>query len=111
MDMIKMNFENEIFSGIWCMASLSDISKEDSPKSINEFHRVLKHGGVLYIAVKEGNGIGVVKKKKYNNIERTYVYYKQNELEDLLKKKFIILSSNVSDDSGTKWVEIFAKKI
>src|SRR3989344_5687310 len=111
MDMRKMNFEVETFSGVWCMASLSDISKEDSPKAINEFHRVLKHGGVLYIAVKEGIGVGVVKKKKYNGIERTYVYYKQNELEDLLKKKFIILNSNVSDDNGTKWIEIFAKKI
>jgi len=111
MDMRKMDFENEAFNGIWCMASFSDISKEDSLKVVNEFYRVLKRGGIIYIAVKEGEGIKVVKKKKYNDMPRVYVYYKQRELEEILKKKFIILNSLKSDDNGTSWIEIFAKKI
>ena len=110
-DMREMSFKDNMFDGVWCMASFSDISKEDNSKVINEFYRVLKRGGVIYIAVKEGSGMEIVKKKKYNDMPRIYVYYKQTELEDLLKKKFVILTSNTIDDQGTSWVEIFAKKI
>lgn len=111
MDMKKMNFNDSSFDGVWCMAAFSDISKEDAPQVINEFFRVLKHGGILYIAVKEGEGIEILKKKKYNDMPRLYVYYKQIELESLVKKKFVILSSVSTNDQGTNWVEIFAKKI
>ena len=110
-DMREMSFKDNMFDGVWCMASFSDIPKEDNSKVINEFYRILKRGGVIYIAVKEGSGMEIVKKKKYNDMPRIYVYYKQTELEDLLKKKFVILTSNTIDDQGTSWVEIFAKKI
>jgi ubiquinone/menaquinone biosynthesis C-methylase UbiE len=111
MDMRKISFNKEFFDGIWCMASFSDIPKEDSHKVIDEFYRVMKHGSVLYIAVKEGKGMEIIKKKKYNDMPRIYVYYNQRELEDLIKKKFVILNSSISDDQGTSWIEIFAKKI
>ena len=111
MDMRKMTFQNDSFDGIWCMASLSDIQKEDSEKVINEFCRVLKHGGGVFIAAKKVVGIKVEKKKKYNDMPRIYVYYKLTELENLLKKKFVILNSSSTDDQGTQWIEIFAKKI
>jgi len=110
-DMREMSFKDNMFDGVWCMASFSDVPKEDNSKVINEFYRVLKRGGVIYIAVKEGSGMEIIKKKKYNDMPRIYVYYKQTELEDLLKKKFVILTSNTIDDQGTSWVEIFAKKI
>ena len=111
MDMRKMTFPENIFDGIWCMASFSDIPKEDSSKVIDEFYRILKRGGAIYLAVKEGEGVEVVKKEKYNNLPRVYVYYKLNELENLLKKKFVILNSSTANDNGTSWIEIFAKKI
>jgi ubiquinone/menaquinone biosynthesis C-methylase UbiE len=111
MDMKKMSFKDNFFDGIWCMASFSDVSKEENLKVINEFYRVLKRGGVIYLAAKEGSGMEIVKKKKYNDMPRIYVYYKQIELEELLKKKFAILSSNTINDQGTSWVEVFAKKI
>ena len=66
MDMRKMTFPENIFDGIWCMASFSDIPKEDSSKVIDEFYRILKRGGAIYLAVKEGEGVEVVKKEKYN---------------------------------------------
>ncbi|AJF63005.1 MAG: Methyltransferase protein [archaeon GW2011_AR20] len=111
MDMRKMSFQDNMFDGIWCMSSLSDIPREDSEKTINEFYRILKRGGVVYIAVKSGDGTEIIKKKKYNDMPRVYVYYKQHELEGLLKKKFVIISSNTINDQGTSWVEVFAKKI
>ena len=111
MDMRKMSFQDNAFDGIWCMSSLSDIPKEDNLKVINEFYRVLKRGGVVYIAVKEGTEMEIVKKKKYNDLPRIYIYYKRVELEELLKRKFVILSSTTTNDQGTNWVEIFAKKI
>ncbi|MEK6841357.1 MAG: class I SAM-dependent methyltransferase, partial [Nanoarchaeota archaeon] len=66
-DMREMSFKDNMFDGVWCMASFSDIPKEDNSKVINEFYRVLKRGGVIYIAVKEGSGMEIVKKKKYND--------------------------------------------
>ena len=94
------------------MASLADISRENIGKVLDEFSRLLESSGILYIAVKRGEGEEITKKRKYNDLPRIYIYYEKVELEDLLRKhKFEILHSVISEDEGTEWVEIFAKKI
>lgn len=112
MDMLNLKFEDKLFDGIWCMASLSDIQKKDAQTALKEFYRVLKDPGVIYIAVKEGEGEEIVEKEEYNKMPRFYAYYKQAELEDLLKfNGFKIVKATTSNDQGILWVEIFAKKV
>ncbi len=102
---------NEEFDGIWCMATLADFPKSEAPKLIQNFYKALKREGVLYIAVKEGEGEELIEKEKYNNSPRFYAFYKKDELNKLLKDNgFIVLESKVATDENTNWVEVFAKK-
>src|SRR3989338_3343675 len=75
MDFIKLSFENETFDGIWSMAGFIHNSREDVAKSLKEFFRVLKKDGILYIAVREGEGEEEVRKEKYNGEPRIYIYF------------------------------------
>ncbi len=103
---------NEEFDGIWCMATLADIPKKDNNKLIKNFHKALKNNGILFIAVKEGEGEQLIEKERYGNSLRFYALYKEDELNNLLKENgFEIIESVVSNDEGTNWVEIFAKKV
>ncbi len=112
MDFTKTKFHKHNFNGIWCMASLADIPREDAPIVFKEFHRLLEKKGIIYLAVKRGKGEEITKKPKYNDLPRVYVYYEQPELEGLLKENgFEILHSIISEDEGKEWVEIFARKI
>ena len=111
MDMIDMDFEDEEFDGIWMMATLSNIEKKDAGKVLSEIKRILKNKGILYIAVKQGEGEGFIKKKEFNDEEIWYAYYKQEELETLLKEMgFVILGLTVANDDKTDWIEIFVEK-
>ncbi len=50
-DMREIPLDSRSFDGVWCMASLVHIRKGEKPQVINEFNRVLKPGGVLFISV------------------------------------------------------------
>jgi len=112
MDFTKTGFPKNNFHGIWCMASIADIPREDAVKVLKEFNRLLVREGIVYFAVKRGQGQEIIKKRKYNDLPRMYVYYDKIELEDMLRENgFEILHSIISEDEGTEWVEIFARKI
>lgn len=112
MDFYNMKFKDKSFDGIWCMAGLIHTDRNDIPKVLKEFSRVLNENGILYIAVVEGTGEQEIKKEKYANEPRTYVYFKQDEIEKYLTDAgFQIMDSEVSDSNNKKWVEIFARKI
>lgn len=112
MDFLDLKFKDNSFDGVWSMAGLLHTPREDVKKALKEFYRVLKENGAIYIAVKEGEGEKEIKKEKYQNEPRHYVFFKKDELEKYLhENNFKIISSEVNDDQGTKWVEIFAKKV
>lgn len=112
MDFTQTRFPKKTFHGIWCMASLADIPRENAGKVLKEFNRLLGQGGIVYFAVKGGQGQEIVKKRKYNDLPRVYVYYDKIELEEIVKENgFEIIHSIISEDEGTEWVEIFARKI
>lgn len=112
MDMLKMKFKAKEFNGIWMMASFSDILKKDAPGFLKGCFKVLDEHGVIYIAVKEGGGEEIIHKERYGNLPRFYAFYKQVELEGLLKMAgFKVVHSMVADDDGTKWLEVFAEKV
>lgn len=111
MDFRKMSFKNGSFDGIWSMAGIVHVDRSEVLSVLKEFSRVLKAKGALYVAVVEGEGEEEVRKEKYSNEPRVYVYFKQDEMERYLKDAgFEILESEVSETDNKKWVEIFARK-
>ncbi len=111
MDFRKLKFEDESFDGVWCMAGLANLPREELITAIGEFFRVLKDNGAIYIAAKEGKGEEIVTRDKYGDVPIPNVYYSVNEIEQALKNfDFTILESGVSDDEDEKWIEVFAQK-
>ncbi len=115
MDMRKMNFKNNSFDGIWASASLINNEKKDVNKILGEFMRVLKKGGILYIAVKEGKGREIKREEKYNREPIPFFYYNLDEIQKITEKAgFKILYAGFSNDlMGRKefrWIELFCRK-
>jgi ubiquinone/menaquinone biosynthesis C-methylase UbiE len=56
MDMRRLGFAHGRFAGAWCSASLLHLPKTDAPAALGEIRRVLVRGGVLFLALQEGEG-------------------------------------------------------
>jgi ubiquinone/menaquinone biosynthesis C-methylase UbiE len=111
MDMRHLDFSNNSFDGIWAMASVIHIPKSDISKTLSEFYRVLKPAGILYLAVKEGEGENIIESRNLENSPKYVVFYKKEELEEFLKEaNFKIIESTISESDNNVWIEIMAKK-
>lgn len=51
MDFYKLKFKDGTFDAIWSLNSMLHVSKEDFPIVLDEFNRVLKSDGLLYIGI------------------------------------------------------------
>ncbi len=112
MNFLNLEFPEQSFDGIWCMSGVSSIPKDKISLALKEFYRILKKDGILYVDVREGQGQEVIQKEKYENAPFFYSFLTKEEFENLVKEVgFQIISSEVSDNQGKKYIEIFAKKI
>ncbi|MFA6007984.1 MAG: class I SAM-dependent methyltransferase [Candidatus Shapirobacteria bacterium] len=115
-DFKKLPFNDNYFDGIWAHASLVHMDKvEDTQFAIEEFKRVLKKDGILYIYVKTSKKETDIVSDKLSNHSRFFRYYSKKQIEGLITGlDFRILSSEFDEDlAGRKevrWVAIFAKK-
>lgn len=92
-DMAKMSFKKESFNGIYARASLLHIPKKLTPKVLRSICRILRKNGVLYLALKEGQGEKVVEDVRYGKkVHRFFAFFTKEEIESILKK--MRLSSN-----------------
>ena len=57
-DIRALPFTNASFDAIWANAVIHHLTKEDIAKTLKEFCRVLKPGGIIFVATKRGEAIG-----------------------------------------------------
>lgn len=81
MDMRHLDFPDASYDAVWAIASLLHIAKAEAPTIVSEFRRVVKDGGVVAVAVKQGAGERWV---QHPDGERFFAYYEPAELESLL---------------------------
>ncbi len=115
MDMRKLEFPENYFDAIWANAVLLHLKKKDVPKTLREFHRVLRPGGKLQIRVKQGQGQGYEKDELSGGEKRFFTYFSKDEAEKFVRNADfeIINSGNITDESGRKgvmWISILAEK-
>ncbi len=111
MDFRELKFKEETFDGVWAMASLYHLPREEIVEVLKGFNKVLKKGGLLYIAVEEGEGQKEVKEEKYGNEPRPFTFFKIGEIVKYLEESgFKIIGSEVNESNNEKWIEIFARK-
>ena len=110
-DFTDLKFKKESFDGIWSMAGLIHIPRKEMVNVLKGFNNILTKKGILYLDVNEGKGEENLKKPKYNNEPRQYVYFTEKEMHGYLKKAgFKIINSEVNKAGDNTWLEIFAEK-
>ncbi len=114
-DIANITFRDSSFNGIYARASLLHIPKDLIPKVFESINKMLKDGGIFYLAVKEGKGEGEVEDSRHGiNIKRFFSFFVKEEIERLLEKaKFEVIEIKTYTRVGgsTTWIQVIAQKI
>ncbi len=111
MDLRDLRFHDETFDGIWANASVHHLSERDLTLVMDEFFRILKPGGALYVSARRGSGHVV--NEEYPSCPRYYVLQWSNQLRELVSTSgFQVYAPDPPDEeSGPEaWVHIYAVK-
>ncbi len=92
MDIENLSLEKNSFDGIWAYTSLLHVPKEKLPSILNKLKLALKKEGILGISVMEGTDSNFETREHYPDTKRFFVYFQDEELRDLFKKDFSIIS-------------------
>ena len=117
-DFRELPFDGATFDGVWAHASLVHLDTlADAEAALAEFNRVLKPGGVVYVAVKEkvGDEDTAVVTDTLSNHDRFFRYYTSDSLAQLLTRHgFGILESGHEEElhgrAEVKWIYVIARK-
>ena len=98
--------------GIWASASLLHLQRDDMLPTLQEFWRVLKPNGVLYISVKQGEGEDWVRTEKYgHDLPRFFTFWQPETLDPLLQTAaFHIIDGFEEQGARDRWVVRYARK-
>lgn len=102
MDMRRLGFSNQEFDGLWACASFLHVPRSDSSSTLAEFHRVLRPGGTLALAVKPGDGERTG--DGYENDERRFTLYNVDDIHEKVETAGFTIEETTADD----WIQIFA---
>lgn len=105
MDMRRLGFADESMDGLWACASFLHVPRSDAQSTLREFHRILRSGGTLALAVKQGEGeqTGSV----YESDERQFIFYTVDDLHERLRNAgFAVEDSAVTSDG---WLQFIAR--
>ena len=109
MDILKLKFPKAYFDGIYARASLFHIKKKDIGETLKKLNDILKKGGIIYLALKEGEGERYMDHPQKGS--RFFAFYQEKEMENLLKKyRFKIIEVFYEKTSNTNWLQILARK-
>ena len=85
MDIRHLNFPLNYFDGIWNVATLLHLGESDVKLALQEYRRVLKGDGTLYIATRtKDTSISIIEESTEGG-EMTVSYYSAGKLGRLLK--------------------------
>lgn len=93
------DFAGEMFDAIWAYASLLHIPKSAAPEAMERIARLLPQGGVLGIALKQGDGEGFEIDERYPG-QRFFSYYTEDGVRELLSPLFDVVSLRALDVVG-----------
>jgi len=115
MDIIDLNFERESFDGIWASASLLHIPKKNIKYVLKKLKGLLVKNGILYVSLKKGKGSEVLKDERFGGVDKFYVYYQSEDIEEILNNVgFEIIEKEEKKKRGfydtNPWIHIFCKK-
>lgn len=97
---------DEKFDGIWAMASLLHIKRNEIPKVLKSFYKLLNPQGILFTSIKEGKGERVDKKGRF------YTDFGLEEMENYISQAGFTIKEGfyTGDERGVTWINIIARK-
>ena len=110
MEMQHLGFCSEAFAAVWSSASLLHVPKAEAPTVVAEARRVLRSNGLLFVAVKAGEGeaweLGA-----YGEIRRFFARYSASEIQELLSEHgFSIIECRETELNNEHWLYVLARK-
>lgn len=113
-DMYALPMEDVSFDGFWAAASLLHIPKAEMARVLTEIRRVIRPGGIGFIAVKEGLGEKVVPGPKPGS-DRFFSFWQEDELATVLTANhFSVLKKTrrkLFPEDKTVWVLQFVRAV
>lgn len=97
MDLEQLTLPANAYDGIWMYCSLLHVPRIKAPDVIETVAAALRSGGILGLAVKEGEGEGL-EKDKYAGAQRWFTYFSDDEIRAYTDPHFELLhksSTNV----------------
>jgi len=86
MDMRRLRFGPKSFSGILSAYSIIHLPKKDVPGMLKKFHGLLKPGGVLYVAVQEGQSREIMATEPFKPDEKMFLnIFSRPEITSLIE--------------------------
>jgi len=97
-DFRKIDVPNNFYDGIWSCTSILNTPKNEIPNLLNEFSRILKPSGIMFISVKQGIGEKVIA-DDYG--ERLFSFFSEDELKQYITSAgFKVLYSEIITDES-----------
>lgn len=84
-DMRCLPVTGQKIDGIWSCASLLHLERKDVLPTLQEFHRVLKPGGAVYLSVKLGSGEKWTARSYNRPLPRFFTFWQPETLDPLLE--------------------------
>lgn len=112
-DIRSLPFPDSSVDGIWARAVFHHLEKKDMMPALNEFNRVLKNDGVIFLRTKMGEGDWKGEDPLSVGEEREFVLLTKNELEEMfLKSNFEKINLEVQKDKTRDlyWLTAFCRK-
>ncbi|HLF54297.1 MAG TPA: class I SAM-dependent methyltransferase [Candidatus Nanoarchaeia archaeon] len=94
MDIENLQLPEKSFDGVWAYASLLHVPREKIPQVIKAIAKILKPGGILGVAVKEGKGQNFETNEKYPGTERWFTYFTDEEMKQSFADGFELVHSS-----------------
>lgn len=108
MNILKLDFKENEFDGIWACASLLHLEKSDITQALKEAYRVLKSEGVFYLSLKKTLKD---KPKELSNDKRFFEYYEENEISKILEEVgFEIIFQKTELLNKNEWINVLVQK-
>ena len=108
-DMRHLPFSAGVADGCFACASLLHLPRVEAPAALVAMRRVLRPGGALYLALKEGDGEAWVEEPEG---PRFFAYYRASEVDGLLATEgFRVTDAWISppgDGQRRRWINCFA---
>lgn len=105
---LEIDYQNQ-FDGIWCMASLVHLKKDELQIVLEKLYEAMKPNAKLYASFKWGSG------ESYDEKGRFFSYWKEEEIKEIFKSidkfkniNFELAKTDKLGRTNTQWLNVYA---